>query len=287
MQTYNNNDDDNINSGNKPFGNGDNFIPRPHHSDGGGFTKFVTVLVLLFVLFGAGYWFSSSNETLEEVSKTDSSNPTSDSVSSSIPTAGSTSDIEIINKLNDLENKKDYLALIRELYENVNPETSPEILSWLKEREDSGFAPYLYATARHLLITNEPYQALLYYSAAGLIARVDAAHCTDRTAAGMVAFLENGFSGVHKYMADNPGSKRAAGTWAMLKEETSKNRPLPEWLCLNGDSPSPYVPFLAQELWENERTNIRVAFDQFMQQPTALTETENPEEKDAAPASGQ
>jgi hypothetical protein len=183
-----------------------------------------------------------------------------------------------VAELNELEKKKDYVNLIKALYENTTPEYSKAVLPWLKKREDSGFTPYLYATARHMLITDETYQALLYYSAAGLAARVDAARCSDRTTASWVAFLENGFSGVHEYMNAHPESKATAGKWALMKEETLKGRDLPAWMCLNGEKTSEYVPYVPEELWQQERIQIRNAFDQFTQSGT-ITET--------APASGK
>ena len=171
-----------------------------------------------------------------------------------------------IAQLNQLEANKDYLNIIKALNENVDPEFSKVVLPWLQEREASGFAPYLYAAARHYLITGDAYQALLYYSTAGLTARIDAARCTDRSTAGFVAYLENGFSGVQQYIKANPDSMNAAGTWALLKEDETKNRALPEWLCTNGDNPSEYVPYVSEEIWQGERAQIRTAFEQFVAQ---------------------
>lgn len=170
---------------------------------------------------------------------------------------------KIFAELDKLESSEDEVALIKYLYKNSTKEHSKVFLKWLEQREDEGFPPYLYATARNYLIEGDAYQALLYYSAAGLMARIDAARCTDRTTASWVAFLENSFVGVHDYMKEHPTSKLAAGKWALLKEESSKRRKLPSWICKNGENPMKYVAYKPEELWQLEREEIRRAFKEF------------------------
>lgn len=75
-------------------------------------------------------------------------------------------------------------------------------------------------------------------------------------------------------MATNPDSRAAAGAWALMKEENLKNRPLPAWLCLSGENPSPYVPYVAEEIWQNERVQIRDAFAAFIEEPQSNTAPE-------------
>ena len=193
---------------------------------------------------------------------------------------------EIISKLGRLEENKDHLGMIKYLYENTDPKFSKVVLPWLIERENNGYTPYLYAIARHSLIRNDPYQSLLYYIAAGLAARVDAAHCSDLTSANLVALLENGFSGVHEYMAAHPESKSLAGRFALSKEDSLRSRPEPDWLCKSGQETSPYVPYVANEIWQQQRAEIRVAFNSYIDSYFAEADDTASDAAELEPASG-
>lgn len=168
-------------------------------------------------------------------------------------------EIRVLDKM-ESEGKSD--ALIKVFYERTEPAFSKKILPWLKARESLGYAPYYYATARHLLIVEKPYEALLYYTAAGLFARIDAMACSDSGAQAFILELEKPFGGVRDYVKAVPGTKLAAGTWALNREEESFPRKLPEWIC--SKSKRIIGQYRSLEEWKKDREEIRKQFKSYI-----------------------
>jgi hypothetical protein len=166
-------------------------------------------------------------------------------------------------ELERFERAHDYPSLINALYKKREGTAfSTSVLPWLKERESKDFAPYLYATALHLILLDQPDDAMLYYFRAGLLARIDLLRCADSTAEQVVMQLESPFKDVQDYLGAHPGAKVTSGTLALLKEEESLPvRGKPDWLCLYGEHKlNPYIAYIDDAEWMKRRQETRDSF---------------------------
>ncbi|NDF11945.1 MAG: hypothetical protein EB060_03895 [Proteobacteria bacterium] len=181
------------------------------------------------------------------------------------------------------EHNKDYTKLINTLYTNRDKAYSTKVLPWLHDREDKGFAPYYYAQALHMNNLGNQKEAILYYFAGGLVARIDLLRCLDKTAETMIAALESPFPDVPKYLEENPGNKVSAGTFAVEMEEFTKDRSPAEWLCLQGDDAEKYkyYPYFPDDEWMGRR---EIAIDSFRKVMSERKDEDDEDEKKPATA---
>ena len=176
-------------------------------------------------------------------------------------------------ELERYEKAKDYPGLANALFrKREGTAFSEAVLPWLAEREELGFAPYLYAQALHLNVLQRPEEGIRYYFRAGLIARVDLLRCLDASAETLIMQMEELFPDALDYLDENPGTRVAAGTLALLKEEQAVHRPKPEWLCTYGEKKlSKYAAFTEDAAWQEKRLlaleNFRVLISERPQYP--------------------
>lgn len=156
-------------------------------------------------------------------------------------------------QLEKLEHEKKYPELINLMYQKRDKAFSEKLLPWLKSREDIGFAPYYYAQALHLINTGKPEEAMLYYFAGGLVARVDLLRCVDKSAETYIAVLESPFPDVPAYLEKHTGMRVTAGTFAIEMEEFVKDRAAADWLCSQGDIQMKYDQFFPEDEWQGRR----------------------------------
>jgi hypothetical protein len=169
-----------------------------------------------------------------------------------------------LQELNSLIQRKEFGAVTQRLVEKAPTVDKSEgrlIATWLKGHAVDGDFPALYFTSLYHTKQGRLDEAGKWYSAAALVARVDAARCSDASAAAAPRVIEALFSTTKSFLNANPGKRSAAARWAFEYEEKNKERPVAGWIAKHGSKAfSGNVQYVPDADWQAARSRIRAEF---------------------------
>ena len=170
-----------------------------------------------------------------------------------------------LHEMNSLVERNEFDAVTQRLIDKARTADKGEsrlIVIWLRKHAVEGNFPTLYFTSLFYTTQGRLEDAGKWYSAAALVARVDAGRCRDASAGGAPRVIEGLFSNTKTHLAADIEERKAAAQWALEYEEKTRGRPVARWIlqhgikAFRGDAQS--VP---DAEWQIARSRIRADFE--------------------------